>query len=139
MKIKINFNAEKVVEFDNIKIYLKAITPSVQHYIEELSILAHQEKDDSKRFEFGRAYVKRVICCSVKKIEGLELEVNDKPFELSFKDDKKTELDDLSYDVLVHVFENVLNKDLSQEIFKHYNDKKANTQIELAEDKKKDI
>lgn len=138
MKIKIDFNAKKVLEFGTVKITLRTITPIVNHYIQELSILAAQETNLDRRLELSREYVKRVICCTVEKIEGVDIEVEDKQFQLSFKEQSIQELDDMSYNVLMHIFENVLKHDLALDVFNHYL-KKEKTDIEVEEDKKKDL
>lgn len=129
----------KVLEFGKIKIHLEGIDPIQEHYIEAIKFRPYPSQPE--RDKAMAIYIQRLICSTVKKVEGVT--VNGAAWDVSFIDDTKKEIDLTSYNVLNKVF-NKLSKeiDFASLIISFYNTNKDSMpdgiEFEKEEDKKKD-
>lgn len=139
LNLKEILNPVKVLEFGKIKIHLEGIDAAQEHYIEAIKFRAY--KTQSERDKAMAVYVQRMICSTVKKVEGVT--VNGVAWDVSFIDETKKEIDLASYNVLNKVFTALAKDfDFATEIIKFYNTNKDSLpdgiSFEKEEDKKKD-
>lgn len=136
MNINLIFKPKKVLDFGEVKLHLEGASCLLEPYIEEP--LYFGAKDDKELLRNRIEYVRRMICCSVKKIENLSIDGN--PWDVKFIDETNTEITEESYHVLIKLFEVYLHKDWIEPVVAFYNSNKINPDalVEVQkEDKKK--
>lgn len=130
----------KVLEFGpnkKIKIHLKGVDTPQEHYIDVIKYRYYDSQAD--RDKAGIEHIRRLICCLVKKVEGVKL--RGEPWDVEFTDETKEEITLESYVVLDKVMNKLAAEQVSTLIMEFYHDQKKEQLdgIELDLDSPEDV
>jgi hypothetical protein len=144
MDIKLILNPVKTLKLklqgQEVKVTLKGTTPAQEAYIEAPKF--KQYKTDRAAQMAGAEYVRRVICSTIKKVEGLSYldENNNKvEFKVEFCDDNPNEMTEDCYNKLMRIIDLYADEDSESltDAIKFYNENRTLPKTVGIESKKK--